>query len=525
MKKAKILILSVLSLSVVILTGCDKDFEEINTNPNAITNVDPGLLFTAALRGTPGGGIESDNTVAQQFWNPYAQATTLGFNGNAYNEGQNSGRWNNSFSGNNAPIKNLIHVISVVKDDATRSNLYNTSRIWLAYNFMTLVDTYGDIPYNEAGKAFLEGIYYPKYDNDEDIYASLRTELKEASAALDPTKNNEAKYDLFFQGDIAKWKRLGYSLLLRLGMRYTKKNATLAQTIVQEAYNGGVMQNNLDNVYLTYNSVNPSGLSGIRATNSDYFYYAEPFINQLKSTDDPRLKFIAGKYQAAGGAHLDIPDTTTASQNGFPVGQNNNSIATYPGRAVPLTRPGGGFNYSQVNFFVIGHPLAPLYIVTNSQTKLLLAEAAFRGWLPAGAKTAQEYYVEGVTAALDEYSLYPNGFGSGTVSISATDKNNYLANPGVAWTAGSELRLINTQYWIASFRNGTEAWVNHRRSGFPVLTPNTPASGGGVIGGDGFVHRFIYPPSEQGSNKVNYEAAKAAIGGDTWTSRVFWDIQ
>lgn len=518
MKKNNRIIFS-LAIAGISLAGCDKGFEQLNINPQAITNVDPGYLFTSALRGTPNGGLETDNTVAQQFWNPYAQATTLGFNGNAYNEGQNSGRWNGSYG---SPVKNLTQVLSMTRNDASRSNLYNESRIWLAYVFMTLVDVYGDVPYTQAGKAYLEAIYYPKYDNDEDVYVALRNELKEASAALDASKPNEAAYDLFFQGDIAKWKRLGYSLLLRLGMRYSKKDQALARTIVQEAYNGGVMQTNADNVFLTYNSVNPNPISTNRATNSDYFYYAEPFINRLKATNDPRLKFLAGKYQAAGGPHLDIPDTTTASQTGFPVGQNNNSIANFAGRVTPLNRPGGGFNYSQINFYVVGNAVAPTLLITNAQIKLNLAEAAFRNWLPAGAQTAQQYYEAGVRAALDEYSIYPNGFGSGNVSIPAAAQDAYLAHPNVVWNATDALRLINTEYWVASFRNGTEAWINFRRSGFPALTPNVPAAGS-VLGGDGFVHRFIYPASEQGANRTNYDAAKAAIGGDTWLSRVFWD--
>lgn len=220
MKKMNRLII-ILSLGGVMFSGCDKGFEDINKSPQAITTgVDLGLLFTSALRNTPNGGVESDQTLTQQFYVPYQQSTTLGFNANAFNEGQNNGRWNGAYGG---PVKNLTHIINLTKDDPSRINLYNESRIWLAYNYMMLVDSYGDVPYTEAGRAYIDKLFYPKYDNDEDIYKSLRTELKEASAALDPTKNNEAKYDLFYQGDIAKWKRLGYSILLRLGMRYSKK--------------------------------------------------------------------------------------------------------------------------------------------------------------------------------------------------------------------------------------------------------------------------------------------------------------
>lgn len=498
-----------------MLAGCDKDFEKINTNPNAITSLDPGLLFTSALRNTPNGNLEADHTVAHQFLNAFT-GLTAGFNLNIQNEGQNNGRWNNTYGG---PIKNLTQVISVTKDDPSRSNLYNEARIWLAYNFMTLVDTYGDVPYTEASKAYLEGIYYPKYDNDDDIYTALRTELKEASSALDPAKNTEATYDLFFQGDVAKWKRLGYSLLLRLGMRYSKANPNLAETIVQEAFAGGVMQSNADNVIITYNTVNNNPLAGLRNTNSNYYYFAEPFISQLKSTNDPRLKFLAGKYTDAGGDHSEVPDTTSASQVGFPIGQDNVSIKDYPDRVIPY-QAGGGFNYSQLNFRVVGNALAPVHLITNAQTKLLLAEAAFRGWI-TGGKNAEEYYEEGVRAALDDYSLYPNGFGTGNVSISTSEQDAFLAHPEVAYNSADALELINTQYWIASFRNGSEAWFNLRRSGFPELTPN-PTN---MLQGDGFVHRFTYPVTEQGVNKANYEAARGAIGGDNWVTRVFWDVQ
>ena len=43
---------------------------------------------------------------------------------------------------------------------------------------------------------------------------------------------------------VAKWKKLGNSLLLRLGMRYSKLNPTKAASIVSEAFAGGVMTSN-----------------------------------------------------------------------------------------------------------------------------------------------------------------------------------------------------------------------------------------------------------------------------------------
>ena len=88
------------------------------------------------------------------------------------------------------------------------------------------------------------------------------------------------------------------------------------------------------------------------------------------------------------------------------------------------------------------------------------------------------------------------------------------------------LNQINTQYWITCITNGSEAWANFRRSGFPVLNRNTFNDDLLENGGDGFVHRFSYPDAEKSKNKENYDAAVTAMGGtDDLVTRVFWDTE
>ena len=86
-------------------------------------------------------------------------------------------------------VVTTVDIINQTKDDATRTNLYNAARIWKAYTFMILTDTYGDVPYTEAGKGYLEQIIKPVYDTQEAIYTDILKELDEASAALDPAKS------------------------------------------------------------------------------------------------------------------------------------------------------------------------------------------------------------------------------------------------------------------------------------------------------------------------------------------------
>lgn len=518
MKKIRSYIL--LSVSLTALAGCDKGFVEKNINPYALNNIEPAVLFTNAERSTSSGYWEGEQTVVQQFVNAYNLGATAGFNFNEDNNNYNPVRWNDNYPNS---IKLLIQIINQVKDNPAKSNLYNMSRIWKAYIFMTLADTYGDVPYSQAGKAYLETNFYPKYDDDKVIYDDLYNELKTASAALDASKEL-VKEDLLYgtsattAAQVAQWKKLGYSLLLRLGMRYSKLDQTKAKNIVQEAFNGGVMQVNADNAFIRYNQSYPSQLNNvIRTVNPYYYYLAEPFVNKLKATLDPRLSYISAKYTNPTQALALTPDTTMANQFGFPVGYDQISVVNMPGYRGQ--NPAGGQNYSQLNYNTIGSSLSPVFYVTLAQTNLLLAEAAFRGWLTglSGAQTAQQYYEAGIKASMDEISLYPN---VPPAAINAGLQNSYLTNAGVAYNSANALELINTQYWIASFANGAEVFANFRRSGFPVLSPNRYNNN--LQGG--FVRRFAYPNEELARNGPNYLAAVAAIGGnDNLTTRVFWD--
>lgn len=501
------LIILVLATCLTIGSSCNKGFDKLNVNPNSPTSLDASFLFSNAEFSTHAATMETEPTVVQQFINPFT-GITAAFNFNQVNQTYTSANWTSEYGGS---IKLLVQLISQVKG-TTRVNLYNEARIWKAYQFMMLVDTYGDVPYTDAGQAYLIGNYLPKYDNQQAIYTDLVNELTTASAALDPTKDIVTG-DVFYAGNVAQWKRLGYSLLLRIGMRYSKFDAAKAQTIVQAAFSGGVMQSNADNCFLKYNTAQNNPVSANIALLANTYYLAAPFVNQLKSTGDPRLKYIAAKYPvpvAAPTALLSIADTVSADQFGLPVGYSSATLPTAPGYR---GANGSGYNYSQVNYSFLGSVTAPQFFVTYAQTQLLLAEAAFRGWIPAGS-TPDIYYANGVRAAMDQWTSY------GAPAIPLATENSFLNNPVNAYSPANALNLINTQYWVASWGNGAEAWANFRRSGFPALSPNTYASQS-ITGS--FVHRYVYPILETSANLANYQTAVADMGGDTMDIHVFWD--
>ena len=387
MKKNSFIIVCLASM--ICFASCTKGFEAKNKDPYAITTIDPGLLFTGAERNMNIGSWDGEQTIVQQYINAYNAGATAGFQFNLDIDGYSNDRWG-AYTG---VIKPLVQIISIIKDDPAKKNLYDMVRIWKAFAFMTIVDTYGDVPYSEAGKAYLEGLTSPKYDKMADIYADLYSELKTATADLSAS-NEYVASDLFFGGasgtiaaQVAHWKKIGYSLMLRLGMRYSKIDAAKAASIAQEAFAGGVILSNSDNVVITqYNGAVPNGFSNLQRNISPYFYYlAEPFVNQLKSTNDPRLKYIGASYANPTTITSSTRDTTTANQFGFPVGYDAVSFLTAPGSRGPK---GGGLNYTQFNYDVMLSTVAPALFITNAQTQLLLAEAAFRGWITGGADSA-----------------------------------------------------------------------------------------------------------------------------------------
>ncbi|MBS1662656.1 MAG: SusD/RagB family nutrient-binding outer membrane lipoprotein [Bacteroidetes bacterium] len=527
----KIFNLLILTCFVIVFSGCSKNFVKINTDPYGVYTIDPALLFAGAERTFTSVGWETENTIVQQFVNPFNSGATQGPNFNADIDNFNNGRWDASYPGSaplNNPvtggIKSLIQAMSLLKGTTGSTNLLSMIRIWKAQAFMGLVDTYGNVPYFDAGKAYTDGIFYPKYDDAAAIYADLEKEIREATAALNAS-GDYVSADLFFgknaavpittaSAQVAKWKKVGFSLLLRLGMRYSKINAAKAQALAAEAFNGGVMTSNADNVYVKYDGTIATNVLNVNLVNNNprFYYAAEPFVNQIKATSDPRSPFMIAKFADPNNPLNDPnPDYTIANQYGVPVGVLSDALGSAPYRG---TR-GGGYNYSQINVKCVGSQTAPTFWVTYAQTSLLLAEAAKRGWIAGGDAAAQSYYENGITADMDTYAIYPGG---GTVSASA--KTAYLTGPGVAYNATDALKLIGIQYWIANLTNGTEAWCNFRRTGFPALSPNLYNNN---LNG-GFIRRLSYPDYELANNKANYVAAVQAMGGkDDLVTRVFWD--
>lgn len=116
-------------------------------------------------------------------------------------------------------IADLNQVIKLNTDESTAnvSALYGANqnqiaaaRILKAWLYSVMVDTWGSIPYSEAGQ-LKDGLYYPKYDDAKVIYADLIKELTEAAAMIDVSQKAFTSGDMIFSGNSAKWKKFANS--------------------------------------------------------------------------------------------------------------------------------------------------------------------------------------------------------------------------------------------------------------------------------------------------------------------------
>lgn len=509
----KIVSYSCFVVFVVAMAGCTKGLSDLNVNKTSPTSLDPSLLLNQAVINTsfPVKTLVFDEGIVQQMVTPNG-GVLAGANFNQDSRDVTTQPlWAAYYQ---SVIKNTHDAVARAKAMPTRTNMYNMARIYQSYVFMILTDEYGDIPYTQGGAGYTDQVLFPTYDKQQDIYPKIIQELTDAAAALNASGTIETG-DVLYAGNIGKWKKFAYSLLLRAGMRLSKVDAGKAQSTVQAAVAGGVITDNADNAYIRHdaNFTQPIGgtLNGSEAAN---FYLTKPFVDQLKSTNDPRLKAIAIRYVGAGSGAaqtVDIGSTDPTKQIGMPIGKDNGTA--------PAAAQADGlvsfYDYSQVDRRRIVKISSPVFLVTAAQTNLLLAEARFRGWITDG--TAADYFTVGIKAHMDQMALYdPNS------AVAGGDRDAYAtANP---LGAGTELEQINTQYWIASFLNGPEAFANFRRSGYPALTPNPYGQPNNPDVPNGtFIRRLTYPTSELSVNTKNVNDAITNQGADKLSTRVWWD--
>ncbi len=322
----------------------------------------------------------------------------------------------------------------------------------------------------------------------------MLNELNVAASALDASKPTYGGSDVLYSGDINQWKKMAYSLMLRLAMRMQKVDPGLAEQWANTAVSGGVFESNADNMIVIHgigNDDNHNGFSRMLVDNFNNHRISNTLIDMLTNTGDPRLDIYSEPFDGASWP-----------QKGLPNGLDASTIVDSPG--------GGDYDsYAWYNRTLVTPLDAPMIHMTYSEIALLQAEAVTRGWITGDATAL---YEAGVAAGMTQWEVY-----AGIVVPDQTEIDNYLVNNPF----DGSLEMIGTQIWLTNFMNWYEAFSHWRRTEIPALIPvnYTGNETNGTI-----PRRMWYSVSELNTNTENYNAAVARQGPDNYTTRIWWDV-
>jgi len=526
-------------LTLAFVMGCDTDeLHELNIDPQAVNEIDLNFLFTAAAQSSASNGNSGDNRYTDWRTNigfTSAVIQQLGNNGGIIDAGDKylenldavTAPWNFFYTDQ---LKNLAEIIRQTGEggfaEGMNLNLRQAARILRVFNFHRLTDWYGAIPYFNANKG-ISGTFFPEYDNQSAIYIDMLKELDEASAALSASNPDEgfARADIIYDGDIAKWKKFGYSLMLRLAMRVSNVAPDLTNTYVAKAVAGGPFDSNDDNAWVpmseeslwsTQNGISRAFYPG---DGGQPAYLSRTLIDFLKGTDpnstaddDPRLMILSGGIAEWTATEFIPKNTNPLEQKGFPNGADQQMLNAIEGKQVVAAD-----TYSRINFHMLQRD-EPYMLMNYAEVELLLAEAAERGLGGLSAGDAEGHYNDGVRAAMQMFIPYAQGDADVIAAFTVTDPevDAYLATYpyGVHKPA---LEMIGEQMWVSKFFNWWDAWSDWRRTGYPQLTPvNYP---GNVTGGT--IPRKLRIPLAEVAANPNYQTG--ATMPDALTTRVWWD--
>lgn len=534
----------------------DSYMEDLNTDPSKANTIDPNAQLTTAELQTYGdlGMVEIYRNYIYAFnqqlmgcWN------TTNYGGrHTVDNNEMSRIWTSFYQ---KSIKNVTDAIYRSAEEENKTNINSALRIYRVYLMSIITDIYGDVPYSEAGLGYLEGVYNPRYDTQEEIYNNFFVELKEAGAALDPA-GDDITGDVIYDGEIAKWKKLANSLRLRFAMRISKVAPEKARHEFEDALaaDGGVFTDTSDDALIKYmdiafsfgqdsytdyrgNAMSQLFFGNDPANNPSYL--CSTFFNQLYDTGDPRTFMIARFYYdglmspTSPDNRIDLTDEIiekgvkmnpcvpgSFSYDPWPSGYDSDIMKeiaeTNPSVDVTMARE---TEPKLANNFLKGDN--PGVVMTYAEVNFLLAEAALNGW-NVGGETAEQLYGKGVRAAMD---FLTDNYGYDRVSDE--EFNTYITNNGIGHTDVQKREAINTQAWILHFTNPAECWANIRRSGYPRLkSPADYGYGQYLTGGAEIPVRLCYPILESSYNKSGYEEALERMGGsNSWNTPVWWDVE
>lgn len=512
--------IAIILLSFLVF-GCTEDFDTINVNPNFPASAQPELLL-------PGIQLEMAYNWGDQGWEEgftiVQYAARLQFtSGDIYNWSPSNDPYGDAYDS----LRDVENIIRDTRENPDAQNYYGVALVMKSWIYSYLTEAYGDVPYSEATQGISDGNVRPVFDAQQAIYDGILADLETANTVLTGTDNISG--DIFYGGDVLKWRKFANSLRLRLLMRISDvDNAKAVAGMTQIASNLStfpIFENNADMALVEWNSDNPQSKYDTRSGSFDEVRLSLTLETRLKELSDTRLVVFAQPTSASGkGIYSDNFDDYVGMPNGLddeaalgysPTGNPDESGSNF------ISRLGILLACRACNPEEASPTASQTIIMSYSELQFILAEAREKDWITIG--DAGEFYENGIRASFEYYTerVSAGGWTEIAAAMQNTDLDAYLAQAQVALTGSSAEKLgkIALQKWISLFYTGFEGWSDWRRTNMPEVIPGPDAVNGGQV-----PVRFQYPNEVKATNEENYNAAVQRMGGDNINTKLWWDV-
>ncbi len=488
MKITKIAII----ISTVCLCFSCGNMGDLNVDPNNPTQTHPRLLLTQLCMSAFRTGNDG----------MYAAKKVISA------DGENAEQYYKWTRGNFDYYNNLRNVQKMAQEaERVEAPVYMAlAKFFRAYYFYELTLRFGDIPYSEALKAESESLYSPTYDPQEEVFAGILEELKEADDILE-SDGSMIDGDIIFHGNGTQWRQLINSfrlkVLLTLSNHTTVGTLNIADQFNAIATDGPLMNSLADNGQLVYLDQEGNRYPQFNAQWSGY-YMDDTYIQRMRERQDPRL-FIFSSQTNRGKTEGKALDDFSSYEGGDPAAPYSDAIIKV-----------GEGTISTINDRFRTDPIVePTMLMGYAELQQILAEAAVRGWIAGDANT---YYQNGIRASFLFYQTHTRDYAR---YFDETAVESYLQQPLVV--LGDNLsteekieRIVMQKYLPAFYQGGWSSYFEHLRTGYPDF--RRPE-------GTQIPPRWMYPQGEYNNNSTNVEAAivrQFGAGNDNINQTTWW---
>lgn len=501
--------------AVFVLISCTRRFDEINTNPSALTKVgklELGYMFTRAESGAcmNQGYYQTVQNLYADLYAQYFSLNTTSFSTDRY-------VMNDGWLGRLGVVTYVFampNLKSIMENADPASGEYALANIMWVYAFHHLTDYFGPVAYLHAG----EPDSAIPYDSQESIYLDFFKRLDAAVTALKASgqQNVFGSYDIIYGGDVQQWIRFANTLRLRLALRISRALPDKAKQEAEAAVAGGTMTDVSHSAWIT-RSLNGSDGNGLaRISSFNEFNMSATMASYLKGYNDPR---ISAYFQPAvgNGTYRGIRNGTSAADLNNPLNKNSqvSNIGSYW-----VTWNGSAW---------VPNLTAKQPVLYAAEAYFLKAEGALNNW-NMGGQTAKDLYEKGIEVSLKQWKITdPVVIGNYQQSVAVPVAPGDFANSTavsdvpVKWgsTEATQRAQVGIQKWLAIFPDGMEGWAEFRRSGYPKMYPVLQSDNADLPAGT-FIQRLPYASSEAATNAVELAKGITLLGGPDKVSTKLW---